>query len=183
MFRARRVDVLNMTHLLKLAAGDEALKFHRGSMRIYKGGFYSAIGDIAPEHLLAHCAVFSQTLEGLLLLIGYTGVRPQCEPEVYTSAKDAYGEAIMMVMVDKNNAPDKDGNPGNAQLVDADGQWPVEEREVFSILRNISAGERNWGRRPHLGRRKQRICVGSWAILYIWLWSGGGESSPNTSNI
>ena len=52
MFRARRVDVLNMTHLLKLAAGDEALKFHRGSMRIYKGGFYSAIGDIAPDHLL-----------------------------------------------------------------------------------------------------------------------------------
>ena len=87
MCQERRVDVLRMAHLLKLSAGDTVLKFHRGSLSIYKGGFYSAIGNIAPEHFLSHCAVSSQTLGGLLLLMGYSGVSSRRESEVYISVK------------------------------------------------------------------------------------------------
>ena len=52
MCETGRVDVISTAHLLHLADGETVLKFHQESLSIYKGGYYSAIGDIAPDHLL-----------------------------------------------------------------------------------------------------------------------------------
>ena len=101
MCETRRVDVISMVHLLHLSAGETVLKFHHGSLSIYKGGYYSAIGDIAPDHLLSHCSVFAQTLEGLMLVIGYNGASSRKEEQVYKAVEAAYVDAIKMALIEK----------------------------------------------------------------------------------
>ena len=132
-----------MVHLLHLSAGETVLKFHHDSLSIYKGGYYSAIGDIVPDNLLSHCSVFAQTLEGLLLVIGYKGASSRKEEQVYKSVEAAYFEAIKMALIEK--AVDGLGAVGMSDfspIVNSNGPWPVEGHKVFSILREISTGER-----------------------------------------
>ena len=87
-----------------------------------------------------------------------------------------------MVMVDKDNAPYKDGDPGNSELVVAEERWPVEEHEVFSMLRNISSGEKTLGPDATSWAAKAAdMCRRMGDSLHLDMV--GGESPPNTSNI
>ena len=90
MSYTRRVDVVSMVHLLHLAAGNTVLKIRSGELMAYKGGFYEPVGDLAPEHVLTHCALFAQTLEGLLVRMGEMGISPRSEDAVYCAVDDAY---------------------------------------------------------------------------------------------
>ena len=140
---------------------------------LYKSGPYSAIGDIAPEYLLSHCAVFAQTLEGLLLLMGYTGASSRKETAACNSVNDEYAEAVKMVLIEKaDDRSDRGAHADICRLATADGFGPAGAHEVFPIHRYI----------PHRGQSVRPLCVGRVAIRYIWLWMGA-ESFRTIPNI
>ena len=65
MSYTRRGDVVVRVNLLRLDAGNTVLEIRYGELKVYKGGFYDAIGDIVREHVLTRVSLFAQTIDGL----------------------------------------------------------------------------------------------------------------------
>ena len=66
MRRTRGIGVVSLSQLLNRAEGNTVVKFRRGALAVYKGGSYAPIGDSPPGRVLANCAPYSQTQDGLL---------------------------------------------------------------------------------------------------------------------
>ena len=73
----------------------------------------------------------------------YTGASSRSDAIVYNSVKDAYLEAIEIVLTEKaNDRSDRGAHSDLCSHVTADGFWKVEDRKVFSIIRDVSTGDR-----------------------------------------
>ena len=174
-----------MVHLLHLADEETVLKFRQESLSIYTGGYYSATGDTAPGHLLSHCAVLAQTMAGLLLAIGYTGSSSRKEARVYSSVQDAYLEAIKMVLIEKaNDRSARGARLDISPLANSAGRWPVGGHKVFSIIRDISTGERKLETKTRswaIDSAAMRRMVGD--CLHFWLWLGVGRGGGGGAHL
>ena len=140
MSNTRRVDVVSMVYLLHLAAGNTVLKIRSGALMVYRGGFYKAIGDITPEHVLTRCALFAQTLEGLLTKMGDMGIRSREEDAVYCAVDDVYrrtAHTLSRGWVTKANI-----RPIDAPAMRGDPVYGVADHEVFAALRGAVSSEK-----------------------------------------
>ena len=140
MSYTRRVDVVSMVHLLHLAAGNTVLKIRSGELMAYKGGFYEAVGDIVPEHVLTHCALFAQTLEGLLIKMDDMGICSRREGAVYCAVDDVYRS--VSITLDLGGISRADLRTRGGAAPSADPACRASDHDVFEALRDAISIEK-----------------------------------------
>ena len=140
MSYTRRVDVVSMVYLLHLASGNTVLKLRIGSLSVYEGGFYEPIGDMAPEYILTHCALFAQTLEGLLWEMGRIGDSSRRESDIYIAVGEVYRRETSTARQGKMRRLSKATHPDPTPEFRLDA--PVPDHEIFATLREKAAASK-----------------------------------------
>ena len=186
MSYTKRVDVVSMVILLHLSAGNTVLKIRSGAVMAYRGGFYKAVGDITPEHVLTHCALFAQTLEGLLTKMGDMGICSRSEDAVYCAVDDVYRRIAVTLSLGAVTRPNLWARDAPAPC--GDPVYRVADHEVFAALRDAVSTEKEAGiKTSSWARAAASMCRKIDDTLHLTMVSGSIFShyveylSPNTT--